>query len=1132
MRKSYSQFSGLCCIMVAQLLYSGAAFARVTPTIPEHGRGSYAKGKAVIDLRGTVRDDKGELLVGASIKIKGTQQGTITDVNGAFVLNNLPPNAILVISMIGFETREYKVAAGDTNIRITLAPQKAMEEVVITGYQTLKKLDYAGAATTIKAADVKVPSLGTLDKMLQGQVAGVAIQTTSSVFGTAPKIRVRGSASISGINEPLWVLDGVPLEAPLNIVPSELYAGNARNLLASALSNVNPEDIEDITVLKDATATAMYGTRAVNGVIVISTKRARKNSALRVNYTFNSTLSLKPSIRDFDVLNSKDQIELNQELATIYESILQNFSASTSGPLSKAQDLYNRRLITEQEYREMIRDMKVVNTDWFDVLYKNSIMQQHSISLSQGGEKSATRLSFSYYDDPGKTRGEFAKRYTANLVNNFQVTPKFGAEIMLKYARREQRQPGTQINPFTYARDASRASRPYGDDGKYEYYKRGYADFNILEEIDNNYVSLGSTDFAAQLNLDYKFTDRLKVSTLFNTRFTNSTIDEIMTEHSNFANQFRADDFRILENNPRLYKRPGAPSYELPQTVLPEGGILDKETVSAKYYTLRGQVEWTPIESNGHKLSVMAGMEITQNKQSANFSRGYGYRADSKTFASSPLAYERLLLSTNLPDDERRNYAGRNLLQGTANYVNDFTRNAVSYYSSLSYNLMGKYIIDASLRNDATNVSGRSSRNRFLPTWAVGGAWLFVEENFMEGLRQNVITSGKIRVSYGLRGNAGYRGPDLVAYYQNIVRPYPDYNTTGVLITEAENSSLEFEKEYMFSTGIDLTFADAVDVTFNYYSRKNFDLVGYKNVQSSSGYLTKLFNWADMKNEGIEASVNIKPIKIAGDFKWSGMVNVGYNRNEVLSDYQGNNPSVFDATVSEGFPLKGMPLTGLYSFRFAGLNENGLAQYHDGTGKTVLGFAESNRNMVDVSYQGSRDPLYSGGFTSNFMYKDFTLGVSFVFNAGHVVRKADYYRGGNLSGIYRDDQNAPGDFAYRWRAKGDEKYTAIPRLLLREDINDYINSGFFDPSVFGVYNRSDIRTIDASYLRLRNITLQYNFGQLARQWRMQNFTLGFEASNLAVFASKRFNGMDPETLLTGLNMPPVKSFTFNLSATF
>ncbi|MBD0293846.1 MAG: TonB-dependent receptor plug domain-containing protein, partial [Flavisolibacter sp.] len=423
---------------------------------------------------------------GASVVVKGKSKATVTNNMGEFVLDGLTKDDIIVISAVGHTTKEIK--AGNVGATIELEINRSeLQGVVVTGYQTKNKNDFAGAAVTVNVKDVKVPSLGTLDKMLQGQVAGVAVQTTSSVFGTAPKIRVRGSASISGINEPLWVLDGVPLEAPLNIVPSELYGGNARNLLASALSNVNPEDIEDITVLKDATATAMYGTRAVNGVIVINTKRARKNSPLRVNYTFNSTLSLKPSILDFDVLNSKDQIELNQQLSTIYENTLQNFTASTNGPLSKLTDLYNRRTISEQQYREGIRDLKLVNTDWFDALYKNNLLQQHSVSMSRGSKRYATRLSFSYYGDPGKTLGENTKRLTANLANNFQVTKNFNAEIMLKYARRDQKNPGTQVNPFSFARDASRAMRPYDNNGNLEYYKKGYADLNIIEEINNNY---------------------------------------------------------------------------------------------------------------------------------------------------------------------------------------------------------------------------------------------------------------------------------------------------------------------------------------------------------------------------------------------------------------------------------------------------------------------------------------------------------------------------------------------------------------------------------------------------------------------------------------------------------------------
>ncbi|MDA3615455.1 SusC/RagA family TonB-linked outer membrane protein [Polluticaenibacter yanchengensis] len=1085
-----------------------------------------------IKFSGKVTDSKSAPLDGVSVVVKGSNTGTTTNEAGFFEIS-VPVGKELEFSILGYATKRYKITGKESNFSIVLETEEksTVDDVVITGYQNKKRSTYAGASSTVKAGDIKVASLGTLDKMLQGQVAGVAIENTSSTFGTAPKIRVRGSASLSGINEPLWVLDGVPLEAPLNIVPSELYGGNARNLLASALSNVNPEDIEDITVLKDATATAMYGTRSVNGVIVVNTKRAKKNTPLRVNYTMNATLNLKPSILDFDVLNSKDQTILNEQLTEIYQATLMNFTANTTGAYTKLLDQYNRREITELQFREKVRDIKLVNTDWFDVLYKNSIQHQHSVSMSYGGERNATRLSFSYYDDPGKMLGENTKRYTANMVNTLQVTDNFSAEIMLKYARRDQRNSGTQVNPFTYARDASRAMRPYDDEGKLEYYRKGFAPFNIINEINNNYINLSNNDFLAQLNLNYQITKNLKFTTLMNTRYSESNINEIQTEYSNYAAQFRVDDFRLRQNSEKLYKSPGAPSYELPQIVLPEGGILDKETASSKFYTLRGQFEWSIINNDNHKLDLFMGSEITQNKQSTNFARNYGYRSESKTFASAPLAYERLLLSTSLPEDERRMYNGRNLLQGTSTYITEFTRNAVSYYGSMSYSFKQKYNFDASLRNDATNVSGRSSRNRFLPTWALGASWSISKERFMESV-DHVLSDVKARVSYGLRGNAGYRGPDLIAYYENIIRLYPGYNTTGVNIVESENTALEFEKEYMFSTGIDFTLFKSLDFTLNYYSRKNFDLVGYRPVQTSAGYLTKLFNWADMKNEGYEASVNIRPIKITRDFRWSGMFNVGYNKNTVLSDYQGNNPSVYNVSVGSGFPMLGRPMTGLYSFQFAGLNHRGLSTYYTSKGDVVDGFIESDRNLLNVVYQGSRDPLYSGGFASNFMYKNLTVGVSFVFNAGHVVRKADFYRGNTISGLYRDDQNINGDYAYRWLATGNEAYTQIPRLILQDDINDYNNAGFFNASIFAAYNMSDIRTVKASYLRIRNVTANYNFGKLAQKFKMQNLVLGMEVSNLAVFASKKLKGMDPETLLTGLNTPPVRSVTLNLSATF
>ncbi|BAV05540.1 outer membrane protein, nutrient binding [Filimonas lacunae] len=1086
---------------------------------------------ADIDVKGLVVDDNGVPVHGASVMLKTTRRGTVTDEKGEFTLKSVAEGSVLLIAVTGFKPREYVVkSAGPVTITVE-KEVKALDEAVVTGYKTIKRGNVTGAITTVKVDNIKQASLGTLDKMLQGQVAGVAIENTSSTFGTAPKIRVRGSSSISGINEPLWVLDGVPLEAPLNIVPSELYGGNARNLLASALSSVNPDDIEDITVLKDATATAMYGTRSVNGVIVVNTKRPKSNQPTRVNYTLNTTYSLKPSIRDFDVLNSKDQIELNEELFQVYQNSLMNFTASTTGAYSKTLDLYNRRELTNQQFREAVRDLKVENTDWFDVVYKNSLMQQHSVSVSNGGEKNATRLSFSYYGDPGRMRGENTKRLTANLVNTMKVTKDFSAEIMIKYARRGQNNAGTQVNPFTYARDASRAMKPYAADGKYEYYKKGYADFNILEEIDNNYIHLNNNDFTAQLNLNYQVLPKLKLTTLFNTRYSESTIDEIQTEYSNYAGQFRVSDFRLRENSERLYKSPDAPSYELPGVVLPEGGILDRETASSRFYTLRGQLEWIALDKHDHRVELFGGMEITQNKQNTNFARNYGYRSESKTFASAPLAYERLLVSTSLPSDELRMYNGRNLLQGTSAYVTEFQRNAVSFFSTMAYTYKGKYVLDGFLRNDATNVSGAASRKRFLPTWSVGLAWNISREDFMKG-EHNPINDMRIRANYGLRGNAGLRGPDLLAYYENLIRQYPGYNSTGVTVVEAENSALEFEKEYSISGGVDFNLYKHFDISLSYYRRSNFDLVGLRPVQPSSGFVNKLFNWADMRNEGYEVSVTVRPVTLVGNVKWSGQFNVGYSKNTVVSDYQGNNPSVFNAAVSSGFALQNRPLTGLYSFRFAGLDTRGLPTYYNSKNTVVRSFVDSDRDLTNVEYQGSRDPLYSGGFSNNFMYKNLTIGVSFVFNAGHVVRKADFYRGGTITSLYRDDLNSPGDYAYRWKATGNEKFTNIPRLILQEDINDYNNQGYFNASIFSAYNMSDIRTINASYLRLRNVTAQYNLGKIAKRLHMQNLALGVEVSNLAVFASGKLNGMDPETLLTGLNTPPVKSITFNLAATF
>lgn len=1104
----------------------------------------------IVVITGKVVDENGLPLPGATVTEKGTKNYAMTDNNGNFTIKVAKEGSVLVFSFMGYIAKEVSATI---TMKVSLKPnEQSLNDVVVTGYQQIKKGSFTGSVSRVKAADINVASMGTLDKMLQGQVAGVAIETSSAVFGTAPKIRVRGSASLSGVNEPLWVLDGVPLEAPLRIAPSELYSGGARNLLASALSGVNPEDIEDITVLKDATATAMYGTRAVNGVIVITTKRAKKSMPLVINYSTNATVTLKPSINDFDVLNSKEQTVLNEEIFRTYQNALMSFSAETSGAYSKLTYLRNIKAVTDDQFRNEVLNLKTINTDWFDYLYKNSFLQQHSLSASYGGENVYGRLSFSYYDDLGKTLGENVGRYTIGLSTGIQLSKKLSAEILFKSSHRDQNNPGTLVNPFIYARDASRNMKPYAADGSYEYYKRGYTDFNIIKEIDNNYINLANDDILAQLDLKYKVTDNFRISGLFNARVAKSQVDEVYTENSNYANQFRQMgtvdanglSLSLNDRNKRLYKDPSLPLTYPTVSVLPTGGILDRETSNSKFFTSRIQAEWSPlVNKNGHSVTIMGGAEAYSNKQKSYFSRGYGYSTVDGSINPSPLAIQRLIQGTNLPFDEQRipvdrsllatkidynaPFDGRNLLAGRIDYNLPYTRNTVSYYTNGSYNYNEKYIFDFSLRNDAANIT----LSRFTPTWAVGVAWNLSKESFM-AKADNVISEIKIRASYGLRGNDGARGPALVAYDGNITRVYPQYNSSGVNISEPENSSLEFEKEHIINGGLDFTLFKKADISFNVYRRNNFGLIGERQVAPSLGYATKVFNWANMRNQGVELSINVRPVQLAKDLTFNVVVNAAYNKNTVLSDLTGSKPNIYKISDSRGFALEGGPLTGLYSFKFAGLSSDGLAQYYDKDGKVVRGFLSTNTEIGNLEYQGSREPKYTGGFTPVFRYKAMSLSAAFIFNAGHVVRLADFYRGGSITSLYRDDQNSPGDFAYRWTAPGDERYTIIPKLITDLDVDHYTADGFTGQTIYNAYNNNDTRTVKASYLRFRNINFQYNFGKLAQRLKMKNLSAGIEASNIAIWASDKLKGQDPESLLNGLNTPPVKSFTFSLNASF
>src|SRR5690606_36554479 len=359
-------------------------------------------------VTGTVRDAEGNPIVGASVVVKGSTTGSTTDANGRFNIA-AAPTATLVVRFLGYEEREVAVNSR-SDISIALQQDETMIEtvqVVATGYQNIDRRLFTGAAARLSAKDAERPGVPDISRMLEGQVAGVAVQNVSGTFGAAPKIRVRGATSLSGDNKPLWVVDGIILEDNVNISNEALSTGDANTLIGSSVAGLNPDDIESFTILKDAAATAMYGARAMNGVIVVNTKRGRNTDGKpMVNYSGTFTTYLKPNYNQFDIMNSAEQMSIMIELEN--KGYFDHASASRGETGGIFYKMYNQMYIYDEvtdtymldnkpeERQKFLERYARANTDWFDVLFKNSLLQEHSLSVNSGTSKSQTYFSSSF----------------------------------------------------------------------------------------------------------------------------------------------------------------------------------------------------------------------------------------------------------------------------------------------------------------------------------------------------------------------------------------------------------------------------------------------------------------------------------------------------------------------------------------------------------------------------------------------------------------------------------------------------------------------------------------------------------------------------------------------------------------
>ncbi|MGQ2107934.1 SusC/RagA family TonB-linked outer membrane protein [Ornithobacterium rhinotracheale] len=1086
---------------------------------------SYAQEK---EIEGKVVDDKNFPLVDAYIFVTGKNEGVYTKEDGTYQIKAKPGDEIN-FEYIGFNPVKKKVTEKTSVINVTMKSGVVLDEVVTTGYQKTDRKLFAGAATKIKADDAKIDGMVDVGRMMEGRAAGVSVQNVSGTFGAAPKIRVRGASSIYGDTKPLWVVDGVVLEDVVDVSPDQLSSGDISTLISSSVAGLNAEDIESFQILKDASATALYGARAMNGVIVITTKNG---SSGKVNIDVKSEFSIKarPRYSQYDILNSQDQMSVFMDMDRkgwlTHADMMRSKDAGVFFQMYDAINEYKKQngygLINYPTFRaEYLRNYEYVNTDWFDLLFNNSLQQNHSISFKGGSKKSKFYASTSYLHDEGWSIADKVDRYTVNMKGTFDINDKLSLGISSKGSYRDQKAPGTfgresnavtgtysrefDINPFSYALNTSRTVTPFEKDGSYRYNRMNYAKFNILEEFKNNYINLNVLDLNIQGNLDYKINKKLNYSFVGNIRYVKSTTEHRVTAQSNVARAYRSnEDSTIEDNNPYLWSDPEKPN-ERPIVVLPKGGFYNREDHLLKNFYFRNILEYKDTYNDVHSVNAIFGQEIKSADRNTSGFEGYGIQYDrGNTVFTDPNLMKKLTQS-GFP------YFG---------ISNSYDRFA-AFFANGAYSYLGKYIFNVTVRLDGSNKLGSAKDARWLPTWNVSGRWNAKDEKFLQDV--DWLSQLNLRATYGLTASMGPATNSRAVFRSGItVAPFPDEVQNGLRVASLMNSELTWEKQYELNVGFDLgVFNNRLSVSADFYRRNGFDLIASVKTSGIGGELWKLTNYADMKSHGFEFSLNSRNIK-NDDFSWNTDLTFAYNKNEITKLY--GEPSILGLTRAEGAAKLGGPVRGIYSIPFAGLDSQGIPTFYTQDGSISKKIFFQDTKVDHLIYEGSVDPKVTGGFSNKFKYKAFALNVFCTYQFGNKIRVYPSFHAS-----YSDLDAMPKDFKNRWLMSGDENKTNIPTILSKRYYELY--GGNSMEATYNAFNYSDQRVAKGDFVRLKEVSLSYDLPKkIVQKSGISNANIRLSGSNLwLIYSDKALQGQDPEFFgAGGVALPVAKQYTVTL----
>ncbi|WP_281867608.1 SusC/RagA family TonB-linked outer membrane protein [Flavobacterium sp. GSB-24] len=1059
------------------------------------------KAEADFIVKGRVTDEKGMPLVGAAISDNGSGRGVQTDFNGEYQIIAVSSETTLAFAYLGYVRQEIKVE-GRSVINVVLKEDVLELEglVLKTGYQNIDAEKATGSFSNLKAADFKEQRLSSIDKILEGRIVGYQDG------------KIRGTTSMTGSTAPLYVIDGFPVENT-RLTPYSTLEEN--------LPSLNLEDIETITVLKDAAASSIYGARAANGVVVITTKKAK---AGKTTISFSSNLTVTP-YRNYtgNLTSSADIIGLEKGWAD------GNPNLKTANASTYAQSLLNNAVFTSLGMQTILNgyagktSMAEMNSrldalgsqgyKYYDDVARyakrDQYFLQHNLSLGKATETNTFNASLTYKNNQLEDIYSENETVGLNLKNSTQINSWLSLDLgtYVNFGKGDTQSyfasnPGYKYQPYNQLVNNDGTNFVSTPESRYNSFtlnsikNYGLYDMSItpMDELGRNLIESKNFLNRTYAKFNVKFSNAFTYNAMFQYEFGSDRANQLFGKDSYYVRS-KVNGMVTIANNKAVYN-------------LPYGDIIKETNQYSNSYNFRQQLNFNQTFAEKHDFSAIAGMEIRHSKQEYKDNTRYGY--DSQTLGFAPVNQADLL---KVYGTVFSGYMSQNEFSLEKELQNRF----VSVYGTGGYTYDKRYTLSGSIRWDRSNLWGTDSEYQNKPTWSTGAAWNIDKESFFDAAWVDGL---KLRASYGIGGNiAKDSAPYLTAYYNSNSNVGGNQGT----VSKRPNPELSWEKTTTTNIGLDFSFFKSrLGGTLDLYNKKGENLLASSQGIPTEGwgYSTYTLNNGEMTNKGIEVTLRGTIVKTPS-FSWDASVLYAYNKNKV--DYVNVKAPVYYLQLDypQAFPRVGTSFNSIYGYKWAGLSSTGIPQVYDASGTAV----KYNPGQIDAIQDfGSTVPTHSGSFHTSANYKNFSLSALFIYELGHKIRNTflpmlDNVYSGAMGGYITNISVVNNHIADRWQQPGDEAFTNIPRAVYEYDPE-------FSSDSRTIYSYADINILDASNVRLSNISLAYQMpSDIIKRVKLDGVRFNLNAENVYTFAKSR----DAKYLLNGFQSP---SFVLGVNVNF